>query len=437
MDTTSPEIDMTTLRIPPEVKALMSAFRLSHPDHSLLEKLTEAEWASLLAFSDLAQLTLPLAQLPIKGMPHWVGERLRTSLADNALRFERVKATYREVNDALESAGVEHVVIKGFTQSPDYVADPRIRPQSDIDMYCPRESIDAAYSACEAIGYRSSDVKISYARADHRASLVRPGHWKWGGKLYDPEMPLSIELHFCLWNEHVSRIAVPGPSFFWDRRTRREVDGLSFSCLSPVDHLAYFALHILRNVLARDWIIHHVRELAVFLHNRADDESFWNTWEETHSPSLRSLAAIAFYYARAWFGCQLNPLAQRDIDRLPDACRSWLRHFSGSALKSMFYPNKDSVWLHLALLPTRGDKWAIFKWTFLPAGMGPIGYVPIQVRNRRLVPPRDRHPWLQYAAYLSTRSIAFGRISLATLGRGLRWRLLQDVQAPRFWPDEI
>jgi len=43
MDTTSPEIDMTTLRIPPEVKALMSAFRLSHPDHSLLEKLTEAE----------------------------------------------------------------------------------------------------------------------------------------------------------------------------------------------------------------------------------------------------------------------------------------------------------------------------------------------------------------------------------------------------------
>src|ERR1700684_3378694 len=49
------------------------------------------------------------------------------------------------------------------------------------------------------------------------------------------------------------------------------------ACLSPVDHLAYIALHILRNILLGDWIVHHVRELAVFLHSHADDDGFWHT----------------------------------------------------------------------------------------------------------------------------------------------------------------
>lgn len=434
MYTSTPEFETTKLRIPSEVKALLSALQLSDPDISRLRKLTSEEWASLLDFCDLAQLTLPLAQLRMNGMPHWVRERLQTNLADNALRFERVKATYREVAGALESAGVEHVVIKGFTQAPDYVTDPRLRPQADIDMFCPSESIDDAYNACEAIGYKPSDVKISYARADHGVTLVRPGNFKWRGRLYDPEMPLSIELHFCLWNERISRIPVPGAELFWGRRTTREVDNLSFSCLSDVDHLAYLALHILRNVLLTDWIIHHVRELAVFFHNRANDEAFWKIWAETHSPSLRSLAAIAFYYARAWFGCRLHPMAAREIDSLPAACRSWLKYFSGSALELMFHPNKDSVWLHLSLLSNRVEKWKLFKRTFIPSRIGPIGYIPIQARNRRLVQPRGRHPWQQYIAYMITRAIGYGRTNLATLARGLRWRLSEDSLASKPWP---
>ena len=436
MNTNTREFGTRMLRIPSEVNALLSAFQLSNPDTGFLEKLKDEEWARLLAFCDLAQLTLPLAQLRINGMPKWAREWLRAGVADNALRFERVKATYREMADALETAGVEHVVIKGFTQSPDYVADPRFRPQSDIDIFCPPDRVDAAYSACEAIGYKPSEVKISYAHADHREPLVRHGDWKWRGKLYDPEMPLSLEVHNCLWNERISRIAVPDAESFWERRTTREVEGLSFSCLSPVDHLAYFALHILRNVLLRDWVIHHVRELAVFLHNRADDDTFWETWKETHSPWLRSLAAVAFHYARAWFGCRLHPVAVQDIDSLPAASKSWLKYFSGSALELMFHPNKDSVWLHLSLLSTRSEKWKLFKRVFIPTRIGPVGYVPIQVHNRKLVQLRGRSPWQQYVAYMFTRSIAYGRMNFATLGRGLYWRLSEDSLTSKFVPAE-
>ena len=437
MYTATPEFGTAKLRIPSEVKALLPALQLSNPDTTRLEKLTNEEWTSLLTFCDLAQLTLPLAQLRMNGMPHWIRERLRNNLADNALRFERVKVTYGEAANALKSAGVEHVVIKGFAQAPDYVADPRLRPQSDIDIFCPPESIDAAYRALKAIGYRPSEVKMNYSHTDHRPTLARPGNWKWTGNLYDPEMPPSIELHFCLWNERLSRIRDPGTDSFWGRRTRREIEGLSFACLCGVDYLAYFALHILRNLFKSDWIIRHVRELAFFLHAHANDEHFWETWKETHSPSLRSYAATAFYYAHAWFGCQLHPLAAHEIDRLPEKQQSWLRYFSGSAMETMFGENKDFLWLQLGMLSSRKEKLKIASRTFLPVlSVGSINSIGVYNRNRRLPRPRGNPVW-QYFDYLISRSTEHIRADLVTLGRSLHWRLSDEFLAAKFRPGDI
>jgi hypothetical protein len=423
MNVSTLESGKTALRIPPEVKALLCALQLSKPDTTSLDKLSEKEWASLLDFCDIAHLTLPIAQLPMGRFPCWVVERLRTNLADNALRFERVKATYREAAEALGRANVEHIVFKGFTQSPDYVADPRRRRQSDIDIFCPPESINAANGALRAIGYQPSDAQISYALADHDATLVRTGDWHWKGNLFDPEMPLGIELHFCLWNERVSQIRVPETGLFWQRRTTREVNGLLFSCLSSADHLAYLTLHILRNLFLGDWIVHHVRELAFFLHSRADEEDFWQTWKGTHSPSLRSFEAIVFYYARAWFDCRLHPLAAHEIDILPAARRSWLQCFAGSAFEVMFEPNKDYLWLQLSLLSSRREKLKILRRTLIPGRILPISSPYVRMRNKRLFQSNGSPLWRQYISYLISRSVVHCRVNIATLTRGLRWRL--------------
>ena len=422
MNASTLEFGKTTLRIPPEVRALLHALQLSRPDTTSLQKLSEREWTSLLDFCDIAHLTLPVAQLPMMGFPNWVVERLRTNLSDNALRFERVKATYREAAEALGRAGVEHVVIKGFAQSPDYVPDPRLRRQSDIDIFCLPESLEDANGALRAIGYKPSNAKISYAMADHDATLVRSGDWRWRNNLFDPEMPLDIELHFCLWNERVSRIRVPDAGLFWERRTTREVDGISFSCLSSVDHLAYLTLHILRNLFLGDWIVHHVRELAFFLHSRADDEAFWQTWSKTNSPSLRSLEAIIFYYAHAWFDCYLHPLAAHEIDTLPATHRSWLQCFAGSALEAMFEQNKDFLWLHLSLLSSCKEKLKILSRILIPAHVLSINSPYIRMHNKRLLPAAGRPLWRQYISYLISRSAAHSRVNIATLTRGLRWR---------------
>ncbi|MGD0628853.1 MAG: nucleotidyltransferase family protein [Terracidiphilus sp.] len=410
---------------------MLPALQLRDADTTQLIELSDAQWESLLEFCDIAHLTLPMAQLPSTGLPQWVVDRLKINLADNALRFERVKSTYREAAAALEQAGVEHIVIKGFTQAPDYGSDARLRRQADLDIFCLPEKIDAAQRALQAIGYEALGEEVSYAAADHGPSLVRTGNWKWRGNPFDPDMPIDIELHFCFWNERVSHIGDPGTKLFWERRTVREVAGFRFCCLSPTDHLAHLTLHIVRNLFLGDWIIHHVRELAFFLHSHANDEIFWQKWSKTHSESCGPLAAIAFYHARAWFGCLLHPLAAQEIDRLPASRRSWLQRFSGSALEVMFEQNKDALWLQLGFLSSRKEQWGILKKALIPSRIGPIRSPGVQVRNKRLVHSDGRPLWQQYAAYLISRSSAHGRAGFATLWRGFRWRCSQPLELTR------
>jgi hypothetical protein len=421
------ETRKSPLRVPADFLALLPALQLSNADTSQLSDLSDAQWGSLLEFCDIAHLTLVVAQLPSTGFPQWVVERLRINLADNALRFERVKEAYREAAAALELAGVEHIVIKGFTQAPDYVSDPRLRRQGDIDIFCPPEKIEAAQRALQAIGYETLEANVRSPMADHRPTLVRTGNWKWRGNPFDPDMPPDIELHFCLWNERVSRISDPGTRLFWERRTVREVGGLQFSCLSSIDHLAHLVLHIVRNLFLADWIVHHVRELAVFLHSRAEDALFWQEWNKTRSASFGPFAAIAFYHAHAWFGCHLHPLAADEIERLPASRLSWLQYFSGSAIEVMFEKNKDALWLQLGFLSSRREQLRMLTTTLIPSGIPSISSPAIQVRNKRLIRADRRPLWLRYAAYLTARSAAHGRAAVATLWRGFRWRFSQHV----------
>jgi hypothetical protein len=410
-----------SLRIPHEVAALIAALQLSESNTELLSELSDQAWCNLLDFCDLAHLTLVLAQLPADGFPHWVVERLNTNVIDNIQRFKRVKATYKEAAEALSAAGVEHIVIKGFTQCPDYVELPGLRFQSDLDIYCPEKMIEPARTALEAIGYKPVEG-ISSKRADHTAPMIRLDGWGWSGNHYDPEMPLWIELHFCLWNKATTLFSISGVDRFWERRTTRSLDDISFPCLGYVDQLGYLALHILRNILLRDWVIHHVLELACFLHTRADDDAFWATWNETHDASLRSLEVIPFYYARAWFNCNLNRQVQKEIANISPAQQQWLRQFAGSALEVMFHQNKDSIWLHMSLLKSSVAKRTLLKRFFIPATISSVTTPGMEIQNRRPRLPSKLHPYLQYLGYLALRCTSYSYVNLTAILRGLVWR---------------
>ena len=413
-----------TARLPREVVALMDALRLQGACTDALSELNKVDWENLLEFSDRAHLTLALAQMLTSDFPAWVIDRLRRNVADNAARFERIKTTYQEASSALQQAGVPHLVVKGFAQAPDYVTDPRFRMQGDIDLYCPREHIAGAVAALQSIGY-SPDEQIDNRFADHAPSMSRPSQWTWRGNLFDPELPLGFDIHFCLWNEPVNLVSAPGVDQFWERRVVRPNGNLTFSSLNQVDHLAYLALHILRGVLSGQGVVHHVLELATFLDHHADDDRFWREWETTCPLPLRELQAISFSLANLWFACRCSRAVQAHTDALPPMQKLWLQRFGASPLEAMFRRTKDGRLLQVLL----ADSWAARRRSVWKACIPPFFEGPRSPSVRCWKQKRGRWSlFSHYPAYVCDRIAVNVAAAAAFLVRGLKMYCSQWTQ---------
>ncbi len=154
-------------RIPAPFAAGMRALKLHGADPAMLRSLRDEEWRELLPLMDRAHLTLPFAQRHVSGIPGWVREQLDNNLADTARHWEPVRAAYCEAAAALDANGLEYLILKGFTQAPDFVPRPELRWQGDIDFYVPREHISAAVEALQKIGYAScyTEEKLSALRS--------------------------------------------------------------------------------------------------------------------------------------------------------------------------------------------------------------------------------------------------------------------------------
>lgn len=354
-------------RISSHAVGVLEALQLQGPSLDRLLYLRDDEWNEVLSLCDGMRLTLPLALRSSGRFPSWVSDRLMENLADTAQRFGLVRATYSEAAAVLARAEVPYVVLKGFAQSPDFVKAPQFRMQGDIDVYSPRENSAAALKALEAIGYEAAGPAEDYREADHPPTLIRFSGWKRGRNPFDPEMPLALEIHHCLWNPAVSLIELPEIEEFWDRRIERRLGALCFPALHPVDYLGYFALHMLREVFPGGSALHHALELATFLHARADDSAFWKEWQALHSPRLRQLQAIPLALAANGFSSRLPDAVQEEIEGLPPEQRRWIEMSGGNLLTGAFTRNRDGRLLQFLLSTSPGSRRKIL-WKAMSPG---------------------------------------------------------------------
>lgn len=418
-------------RIPREVAALLDALQLEGSNTDALLALDDPEWQRLLEYCDVAHFALQLSQINLAGAPGWVLHRLEQNVSDNARRFERMKTVYVEAATALARAGVSHLVLKGFTQAPDYISDPRLRMQSDIDIYCPPEDLDKAQSTLIKIGYRPTEEPDVHA--DHLPALSRSGEWKWRGNPYDPEMPLGFEVHFCFWNGGAALVDIPEAERFWDRRVLRRLEKMEFHALHPVDQLGYLALHVVRGVLSGDWVIHHAHELATFLHHRTRDVEFWSQWYETHSASLRKIEALAFSLARKWFSCAVPEVARLEIDRLPPAQKRWLDRYGGSPLEAMFRHNKDGRLLQILLARSRTSRHSVLRKIIIPARLPGPDAAAVRLRYRRARLATSRNRFVVYARFLAGTAFANASANLFFFLHGVRLWISTRALSTSFW----
>lgn len=427
----------------PEVPPfLLDALRFQNPRTETLRGVPDAAWQQVLNHWHTARLVLPLRSVCGDQLPLWVAERLDKSIAKTQTRFERIKFAYTRVATTLLNNDISSVVVKGFSLWPDYSEHPKYRPQSDIDLYIPPQRIFAGRDCLLSLGYESHPSLGKQISLEHLPALVPRNSWAWKGDNFDPEIPISFELHFSWWNQPATRIAPEGLEGFWPRRETREIDGMRFTGLSGIDNLAYTALNVLRTILKGYPPPEQLYSLSCFLHLRADDDAFWKHWQSSHPESLRSLQAIAFCVAREWFACRLSDRAQEEVHRLPSHVHRFVAHFSEASRSPRYGALKDGLWLHLDLLPSHKDKLVVFLERTVPIRARTIRQVlGDDPPPRKLVVQKDathvsRHSkstWGNAAVFFVSRSAHHLRVFPLTLARGLRYLFLRRNLSPQFW----
>jgi predicted MFS family arabinose efflux permease len=381
------------------------------------------DWAEALDFCDRSQLTLVVGEAAKEALPGWARERIARNLADNSERLQRVRGLESQVREWLEAAGIPFVVLKGTTQWPHFVADLRRRPQCDLDLFCPAADAQRAWALLREKGYQPLEEAGEHP-TDHLPALIPKTGWEWRGNEYDPDLPLAIEVHFQFWDEYTERVRVPGSGEFWQRR-----QGLA---LDTADALAYAGLHLLRHLLRGSARACHVYELAWFLEQHAGDDAFWRRWQALHPAGLRALEAIAFRLAREWFGCAPGPVAEQEIAGMAAPLQDWFDAFAFSPLEGFFHPNKDELWLHLALLHSARDKLAVVRRRLLPLQLpGPVDAACLP--EEQLTVGRRMLRNARYCKYVAGRVAHHLRAVPSVVRSGLRWRRRAGGLSRGYW----
>lgn len=396
---------------PPYLTAIFDALRFDEPSTDGLRGLNAVDWETLLEWCDARQLTLMLPQLCGAVVPAEIRTQVERRQSRYSERFSRLKRELFEITETLKKLSIECILLKGLTHSPAFTPDPLFRAAGDIDLWIRGDDIWAAREALVGLGYAS----FKKAKSRHLAPLLRPNGWKWRGDRFDPEIPVAVELHYELWSEHSEGVAAPGTDDFWGRSVLRTFDGHVLRTLCDEDLLGFAALHLLAHVLHGDLPLQRAWELANFLHQRAQDEAFWSTWLKVHPARLRNLEVVVFQLVKNWFGCALNRTAQSEAEALHSRVRSWLKRFSFSPLMCQFHPNKDELWLHLALA-SRSSGARIVLRRLLPFQIP--GFVDEFNDRSRL---RKLRRMFRQRDLIAERATHHLRTFLPTIAQGTRW----------------
>lgn len=328
-------------------------FRLLQP-LAVEAELSPERWQQVLAFADRTHLTLHLRGL---ALPREVELQIEERWKKNECRRVRLRNAFLELSSQFSRSGIDYVLLKGFTHEIGFGLAPGSRVQSDLDFLVSPQDRNRASDALRELGYRPHGP--SNLSAEHGRPWVRPFDWTWRGDYFDPEMPIPVELHDSVWSAGGDRIPCPGLDHFWNRRALLSAGEMEVRAFRELDRIAFAALHALRHILRNDARPAHVFELARLLHSRVQEESLWTRWLETHSPRIRRLQAVAFRFSKEWFDCDLPEPVARECESLPQPVKSWFDRFSWSPIQNLAHPNKDVLWLHLALIESSRDRWQV------------------------------------------------------------------------------
>lgn len=399
---------------PPHILAAFEVLQFRNPTADRLGSLVYTEQQRFLAWCDARQVSLMLPYLCGLDLPAWVSEQVQRRSARYDVRFQRLKDQLFEIVQAFNREGLEFVMLKGLSHSPALTADARLRGQGDIDLWIPGLSVYKARDVLKRLGY----VPTLESKSRHLAPMRRPGNWTWQGDQFDPEMPISVELHYELWSEEAEHVRIPDLQPFWQRKEVREFDGWLIPVLREEDLLGFACLHFLLHLLHGEVPVQRAWEIARFLDLHSSDAVFWTSWDRLHPVALRQLEICVFYLVTCWFGCRSWPQMETDFEQLPGNSKLWLTRYGFAPLIREWAPNKSEIWLHLALIGNNtGDKLRVLARRLIPIALPAFSDTAVPERHVTAKLLRAFRQLRLITARLVRHLITF----VPTLFDGLRW----------------
>ena len=261
----------------------------------------------------------------VSSIPSDILRQLTQKRKNNEERVARLKEIFESINKGFERNGVRYAVLKGFSLTPEYCADPCNRAQSDLDYLIARDSMVAAQNALTEQGY------LFKRQEGEELSFWIPGPEPTdSAQQYSPNGPWMVELHPSMWDQNLFRIPlkVPEPSFTALRM--HQWSGLEFPCLSPTLAFAGQILHSLKHVLD-GWIrLSWLFEIARFLRDRIDDGLFWQEFDQmvTAEPLLAEFVAIITWLVVDLFEPAVPESVQKYMQNLQPSVKVWLQEYA-------------------------------------------------------------------------------------------------------------
>jgi hypothetical protein len=329
-------------------EAIIGCLQLSGAsyDFGQMARFSPLDWERTMGWIDRAGLTLYLAErLRACGatdvLPPRVLDRFERNLADNRCRVDHLLYETGCINEKLDQAGVEYVVIKGFSLWPEFCGNPYFRTQSDLDYMVARQSLRSAQNVLLDFGYearRSSAVQFEFERPLQRV----PSQFDSPFKL---QTTPTVELHLGLWEDVGHHVPLDEPAFTLHNPNLKEWGGLRFPVLSEEDVLLLQLLHAFQHLLSYWLKLSWLLEIGCFIEKRRRDALFWKRFIQRleSAPRLAEFSTIALELTANVFSAPMPEVAQHWRQFLrPSACL-WLDNYGHSWALGERPPHKSKA----------------------------------------------------------------------------------------------
>jgi len=285
-----------------------------------------------------------------EALPAPIRDHLRRNRASNRRRIAEMKTEFGSLNCRFKAAGVDYVVLKGFTLIPDFCPDASLRSQYDYDYLVRPESVGLAQRTLEAAGYSRKTRSPGFEPAGEFLFAAQPLSLPSPDEdFYGAHIPRTVEVHVSLWQTDRDMINLDVPEDALDRKRMANWDGLCFPVLAEDDSLIFQALHTFQHILSYWCRPSCFLEIAHFIAQRYSDEAFWEQFRSRVGGrrQLPEIVALVFSMAETLFGAPLPSQIRVWVEaNLRPTLSLWVRRYGRNWALAPFPGSKLTLFLH-------------------------------------------------------------------------------------------